>query len=133
MCASTAAFAQNTSKPASEKWRPKDGKYVEAGTDPADPCEDAPGFVVELSKEFVGVDELAKCRVTKFVDTAPGALRINMVCSTREDSGADGLTDYKEVMTLRRIDDQAFFMHWSYKGKFIRPEWRVDFCPRLPQ
>ncbi|WP_298254742.1 hypothetical protein [Bradyrhizobium sp.] len=129
ICTSIASLAQSAANLVPENWRPKDGKYIEAGTEFAGPCEDAPGFLVELSKRAVGIDELEKCRVTSFTDTAPGVFKINMTCSERKNSGYDGLKNYREVMTLRKINDQSFFMHMTDKGKFPRQEWRVNYCP----
>lgn len=70
------------------------------------------------------------CKVTKLTDTAPGALRINMICNESEiDGDDDDGQDYKEIMTLRQVDDKSFLMRMSRKGKFPRPEWRMDYCP----
>jgi hypothetical protein len=123
------ATAQEKAKPAPDKWRPKDGLYIEAGTKFTGPCEGAAPFLVELSKKSIKVNESVSCKVAKFADPAPGALRLNMVCNESEiDGDDDDGQDYKEIMTLRRIDDNSFFMRLSRKGKFPRQEWRVDYC-----
>lgn len=125
ICTPAPTFAQKA-----EKWRPKDGLYIEAGTEFTGPCEGAAPFLIELSKKSVKISESETCKITKFTDTAPGALRLNMICNESEIDGDDDPgQDYKEIMTLRRVDEKSFFMRMSSKGKFARPEWRVDLCP----
>jgi hypothetical protein len=129
----TLAVAQDNAKSASAKWRPKDGPYIEAGRELTGSCEAADPFLFGLSKKHFGIEERYGCKVTKITDTAPGALRLDMTCneSDNADDGEDG-KDYKEVMTLRKIDDRSFFMRMTVKGKFPRPEWRVDYCTAPP-
>lgn len=132
MGASKPAFSQDIAKPISEKWRPKDGLYIEPSTEFTGPCEDAAPFLFELSKKRFVVDERSGCRVTRITDTAPGALRLDMICDEVDNPDEGDGKKYKEVMTLRKIDDGSFFMHVTVKGKFQKPEWRVDYCPKTP-
>lgn len=129
---SVCAQAQGSQKPASEKWRPRDGLYIEAGTTLTGPCEGTAPFLFELSKKRFVVDERSGCKVMKITDTAPGAVRLDMTCNESETAGDDDGKDYKEIMTLRQIDDGSFFMHLTDKGKFMRPEFQVNFCPATP-
>jgi hypothetical protein len=125
------ALAQDQSKPNIEKWRPKDGAYIEAGTAAAGRCEAADPFIFALSRKKYGIEERYGCTVTKITDTAPGALRLDMTCNESEnaDDGEEEGKNSKEVMTLRKINENSFFMRVTVKGKFPRPEWRVDPCP----
>lgn len=127
------ALATDSTKPAPDKWRPKDGLYIRADREFTGPCEDVARFLFELSKNHFVVDERAACKITKIADTAPGAVRLNMICNESEIAGDDG-KDYKETMTLRKISDTSFYMNITDKGKVNKqPPWRVNFCQRLPQ
>jgi len=132
LCLSGAApptLAQDGTNPAiGKKWRPKDGLYVMANTTLTGPCENSAQYLFELGKKSVIGNESFRCDVKRLVDTAPGALRLDLIC----DGDEDGERPTKEVMAFRRIDDKSFFMRMSTKGKLSTREWRVNFCPRLP-
>jgi hypothetical protein len=65
-------------------------------------------------------------------DTAPDALRLDMICNEVETKGDDEGKDYKEVMILRRVDDESVFVRLTKKGRFVEPEWRANYCPKAP-
>jgi hypothetical protein len=73
MSVSAPALAQDGAKPATEKWRPKDGLYAEPGTDLKDRCMDQTEFVVELADKSISGNEWS-CKITKLADTASGAI-----------------------------------------------------------
>jgi hypothetical protein len=130
---SALALAQERTKPVvQKKWRPKDGSYINAGWKLDGPCEDAAPYLLDLSKKSFIIDELSGCKITKITDTAPDALRLDMICDEVEIKGDDEGKDYKEVMILRRADDDSFFVRLTKKGKFAEPEWRVNYCPKAP-
>jgi hypothetical protein len=125
------AAAQETAKPARDKWRPKDGLYIMADTKFTGTCEDAAPYLLELGKRNFVVEERWGCKITKITDTGPGTLRLNMTCN-EEDNPDEGYgKDYKEVMTLRRIDEASLDMQLTDKGKFRGPPWRVNYCEKL--
>ena len=125
----TAILAQQGTKVASEKWRPKDGLYVEADVNLTGPCQDQSRFLLELTKRSFIVDEAYGCRVTRITDTAPNALRLEMACRASEITGQKAGV---EIMTIRKIDDKSFFMRVRRKGEIARPAWRVNYCEKLP-
>jgi hypothetical protein len=130
---STLALAQEHTKPiVQKKWRPKDGGYIDANWELNGPCDDAAPYLLDLSKKRFVVDELWGCKITKITDTAPGALRLDMICDEVEIKGDDEGKDYKEVMILRRVDDDSLFVRLTKKGKFTEPEWRANYCPKAP-
>lgn len=108
MSALAPLLAQNSTKPITEKWRPKDGLYdMDDGGAFFVPCEHAGFHQIELSKRLIGANEMYKCIVTKIIDAGPGTLRLNANC----DDVTDGKT--KDVITIRKIDDKSLFMSWS--------------------
>jgi hypothetical protein len=126
--APTAILAQQGTKVAGKKWRPKDGLYVEADAKFTGPCEYESRFLLELSKRSFIVNEAYGCRVMRIIDTAPSALQLEMACRASEITGQKAGT---EIMTIRKIDDESFFMKLSRKGEVARPAWRVNYCERL--
>jgi hypothetical protein len=125
---SISAFAQGGKTLAFDKWRPKDGFYIVAGTETAGMCEDSAQYFFELSKKRVTDHVSFGCRVMKVYDTAPGALRLDLSCVDGE--GDERRT--KETMTFRRINEKSFFMRMSNKGRFTSRELQVDYCPETP-
>ena len=119
MCSSIAALAQSITKPAPEKWRPKDGPYgLDPGTGPTPPCEQLTLHNIELDKLSISNDEMYKCKIRKITDTATDALRIDADC----DDVRSGKS--KDVILPRRIDDSSFRMKWrGYR------EYRYVYCP----
>ena len=112
----TPATAQSHPKTAPEKWRPKEGLYgLDKGI--AAPCDSHPLSYVEFSKHRIGADEVYKCDIKKVADAGPGQLRLDANC----DDETEGKT--KDVITLRRIDDNSFFINW--RGK---PVSRFTYC-----
>src|SRR6266702_6452395 len=73
-------FAQDSAKPATEKWRPKDGPYAGPGKDFGSQCGEYGDIVIELAEKSVSGHEWG-CKVTKLTDTAPDAIRLNMTCN----------------------------------------------------
>src|SRR5581483_12308563 len=98
-------WAQNAAKPVSEKWRPKDGSYIDAETEQ---CRDIPSYGLELGKKRFVVNELWACKITKITDTAPSTLRLDMICDEVEVKGDDEGKIYNEIMIARRIDEGSF-------------------------
>jgi hypothetical protein len=111
--ASTPALAEDATRSAAEKWRPKDGMYgQESGRAFTAPCENLPLHYIELSKREIAANEMYACKITKITDGAPDALKLNVNCHF--ESGKS-----KSVITLRKIDDKSFFMSFA-KGQGSR-------------
>jgi len=114
----TVALAQNSTKPAIDIWRPKDGLYgFDNGTAFAVPCENLPLHYIELSKRLIAANEIYKCKVTKLTDVAADTLRLDVNCDDATDGKSRG------VMMLRKIDEKSFLMGW--RG---RSESRFVYC-----
>lgn len=124
---STLALAQGSAKPAPEKWRPQDGPYVDASENLAERCEDPPDFSLRLRDKAITSNESWSCKVTRFTDTSPGSLRLDLACVDLYER------KFKEVMTLRKIDEKSFFVRMTDKGKFNAPEWRANRCPKVAE
>jgi hypothetical protein len=122
--ASTATYAQDGTKPVTEKWRPKDGPYIIAGTDFTRPCEESAQYLFELGKKSVIGQEAFKCQITKITDTTPVTLRLDLTCEDDERG------KFKEIITLRKINAKSLFMRMTRNGKFGGPEWQIDYCPK---
>jgi hypothetical protein len=126
--ASTIALAEGT-KPVLDKWRPKDGLYIIDDADFTGPCQDMAQYLFELGKRSVIGNESFDCKITRLRDTAPGALRLDLTC----DGDENDEKKHQEVMTLRKNDENSFFMRMTKKGKFRSPEWRVNYCPKTEE
>ena len=127
--------AQNAAKPSTEKWRPKDGTYANPGKDFDNDCRESYMIFIELTEKAVAGDEWG-CNVTGLVDTAPGAIRLSMICDNYNLAGRLKLpenTRFKETMLLRKIDDKTIFIHRTTNGKFSGPGGRVAYCPEEVQ
>ncbi len=125
------ALAQDVAK-SPEKWRPKDGAYTVPAEHPADepPCEVMPDFHIEFRKKFINAGEAFGCKIRKITDVSKDALHLDLDCD-EDGSGGDpnDIRWQKEIMTLRRIDENSFVMHMTKKGKFSWPEWRLRYWP----
>ena len=108
MIAPTTTAAQNAAKSAPEKWRPKDGLYdMDDGGAFFVPCDKYPQHYVELGKRVIAANEVYQCKITKIADAASGVLRLNANCDDVS------LGKQKSIITLRKIDENSFFMSWS--------------------
>ena len=73
------AYSQQSNKPSTERWRPKDGVYASPGKDFEQDCDEAGYIVVDLAKKSVGGNEW-NCNVTKSTDAGRGAIKLNLTC-----------------------------------------------------
>jgi len=55
--ATTTAFAQDIAKPATEKWRPKEGTYAEPGVNFGLRCGEFGDFIIELNEKSISGNE----------------------------------------------------------------------------
>jgi hypothetical protein len=133
--AGTSTFAQGISKPATEKWRPKEGTYAEPGANFSLRCGEGGDVIVELKDNSISGNEWS-CKVTRLTDTAPGAIRLGMVCYDYNLAESINSKDpnpeerkFKEIMLLRKIDEKSMFVRRTVNGKFKDPDWRAFYCP----
>lgn len=129
------AFAQDTAKTASEKWRPKDGVYGSPRKDPNSLCRENEGVLISLAKKRVSISE-SSCDITGVSDTSPGAIRLDMTCTDvnlaislypRDPHAED--RELKELMLLDKIDEKTMFIRMTSNGKFHGPRSRISYCP----
>jgi hypothetical protein len=128
------SFAQGSPKPATEKWRPKEGTYAEPGANFSLRCGEFGDFIVELADKSISGNEWS-CKITKLTDTAQGAIRLDMICD--DYNLAEFIHDpnpeerkFKEVMLLRKIDEKSMFVRKTQNGKFKDPYGRASYCPQ---
>ncbi|MGJ4946429.1 hypothetical protein ACQR1W_38140 [Bradyrhizobium sp. HKCCYLS1011] len=100
-----AAYAQDSSKPPPQKWRPKDGIYAVPGPDHATRCGDQAEAYVELGENFIGGNEYG-CAIRKITDLAPGRMKLEAQCDDAQTEKPKN-----ELILLKRIDDNSF--SWS--------------------
>ena len=127
VCGATHVSAQDTSKPNIEKWRPKEGAYAEPGTKFNDTCDELNGAFIELADNKVGFDEYG-CTVRKLRDTAPGTIKLDATCDDAQTE-----TSLKEVVLLKRLDDNTIFWRSTSHGKFTPGGIRLTYCPEKAQ
>jgi hypothetical protein len=129
------AFAQQGAKPAADKWRPKDGNYAGSKADVRFPCAE-PALAVKLGEKKIGGDEWT-CKITRLTDTAPGAIRVDMLCKdynlAQSIKDPNEERDFKEVMLFRRIDEKSMIVRMTKNSKFTIPDWRASYCSEEDQ
>lgn len=139
--ATTSTLAQENTKAAAEKWRPKDGVYSAPGKNFDQQCGEFGDLALELARKKVGGMEWS-CSVSKIANTGPNVLRLNLVCEDADivedvDSNPDPskrtqkevVTQRNEVMTLRKRDTKSLFWSVTQNGKFEGSEWKSAYCP----
>lgn len=94
--AAAAAFAQDSSKEALGKWRPKGGLYAKPGDKFSQICNESDALEIDISEDSVSGNEWS-CKITKLTDTAPGVIRLNMTCS-----------DYNLGLSINDPDEREF-------------------------
>jgi hypothetical protein len=122
LCGATAVFAQDKTKPDGERWRPKEGVYAVLGPKFNDSCEDQHAFI-ELADNLVGGSEYG-CKVRKLADAAPDTIKLDVTCDDAQTE-----TSLKEVILLKRLDDNTVFWRGTSHGKFTPGGMRFTYCP----
>ena len=135
LCVTAPAFPQQGAKPATDKWRPKDGSYASPGKDFESQCGEFGDVVIQLAEKSISGNEWG-CKIDKLTDTAPDAIRFNMTCNDYNLGLSINPRDpnvyereYKEVMLLKRINEKAISVRKTLNGKFKYPSWQADYCP----
>jgi hypothetical protein len=139
MGVSERAVAQDSAKQAMEKWRPKNGTYNVQGQDLIKRCNESGDLDIEMVERTIRGNEW-NCKITKLTDTAPGAIRLDMACDdynlaeflNPKDPNPDE-RKFKEVVLLKKIDDNAIVVRRTRNGKFADPNWRASYCPEEAQ
>jgi hypothetical protein len=133
------AHSQQSGKPATEQWRPKDGIYATPGKDFEQDCNEAGYIVIDLAERSVSGYEWS-CEIGKSTNTALDAVKIEMTCSDynlaeslypNDPSAAE--RKIKEVMMLKRIDNEAMSIRKTVNGKFTNAPRRSNYCPEQVQ
>ena len=134
----TPGFPQDHAKPATDKWRPKDGPYASPGKDFDSQCGEYGDIVIEFARKLVNGNEWG-CEINKLTDTGPDAIKLNMTCydlnlaeALKRPDRAEDRT-FKEVMLLKRINDKAMSVRKTLNGKFKDPSWQANYCPDVAQ
>ncbi|WP_448044825.1 hypothetical protein [Bradyrhizobium liaoningense] len=134
-----AAFAQEPSAQAFDKWRPKAGVYAEPGKNFQPNCDESGGLTIDLREKSVSGYEWG-CDVKKITDLGPGSLKIEMVCddynlaqnlNPRDPNWAN--RKFNEVMLIKRLDAAAISVQKSLNGKLKDSPWRAAYCPLKTQ
>jgi len=133
----TRVFAQQDAvKSSTQKWRPKNGIYESPGKDFGQKCRETTDYVIELDEKRISGYEWG-CDVTKLTDTGPSAIKLNMTCDNYNLAGDLKLpesTRFKEVLLLRKVDDDTIFARQTTNGKFARDAGeRLAYCPEDAQ
>lgn len=117
-------LAQEAAKTATDKWRPKDGTYAEPGPDFNARCGEFGDTQIDWDANRISGGEEG-CKIAKLSDSAPGSIRLNVVCHSAEREGRP----YKEIIVLKKIDDKTIFLRETQDGKFKRPGGQMSYCP----
>ena len=124
----SAAFAQEPSALAFDKWRPKAGAYAALGRNFQSSCDEGNDMTIDLGEKSVSGSEWG-CEVKKLTDPAPGSLKVEMTCG--DYNLAQNLNprdpnwetrEFREIMFIRRLDGTTNFVQKSLNGK-TRGEW----------
>jgi hypothetical protein len=123
LSAAALAFAEESARPATEKWRPKDGVYAEPGASFNARCGEFGDTVIELAEKWTSGGEEG-CKIIKLTDTSPGAIRLDVTCTE-----IDRETPYKEIIVLKKMDEKTIFLRETQNEKFKRPGGPFSYCP----
>ncbi|MGJ5202251.1 hypothetical protein [Bradyrhizobium sp. HKCCYLR20261] len=134
---SALAQGQDILQRSTETWRPPDGTYAAPGNNFDEICGEFGDFILELSKKAILSNERI-CKIAKLTDTAPGAIRLSLICD--DYNLAISLGDphpyerkFREVMLLKRIDTNTLSVRKTLDGKFTAPAWQALYCPEEKQ
>ena len=127
-------LAQDVAPP-TKKWRPQEGTYASPGKGFTEACGEFGDLIIGLRNKSVSGREWG-CKVNKLTETGPDAIRLDMTCS--DYNLAEGLkkpedTKFKEVVLLKKIDDNSMRVRKTVDGKFTDPEWKAAYCSREAQ
>jgi hypothetical protein len=75
----TGAAGQGSSLSSIKKWRPIDGTYAAPGKDFDGQCGEFGDVIIEFAEKAVLGNERS-CRIGKIRDTAPSAIRLDLIC-----------------------------------------------------
>ncbi len=123
-CAGLSLHAQEGPKSVSGNWRPKDGTYAKPGPNFKARCGEYGDTQIGWNDKSISGGEEG-CTIAKLTDTAPGSIRLDVVCFSAE----RGEENYKEIMLLKKIDEKTIFVRETQEGKFTRPGGRMAYCP----
>jgi len=128
LSAASPTFAQGSNaKPATEKWRPKDGTYAEPGANFNARCGEFGDTQIEWAENSINGGEEG-CKIVKLSDTAPGAIRLDVICTDIERE-----KPYKEIVLLKKMNEKTIFLRETQNGKFKRPGGKMSYCPEDAQ
>jgi hypothetical protein len=121
--------AEESAKPPTEKWRPKDGLYA-GSANFNNKCQDSPDLFLELAKKMLSAGGEELCKIVKLANTAPDAITLDVTCTDIERE-----TPYKKIILLKKIDETTIFWRATAdaKLKFTYPGVRVSYCPEEAQ
>jgi hypothetical protein len=134
LTASLPALAQDAAAPATPNWRPKPGIYAASGKNFKNNCDEQV-LAIDLAQKKIDGPEW-NCKVVRLTDTGPGTLKLDMTC---DDINLAAVLNepteriFKEIMLLKKIDENDIIARRTNNGKFTDPEYRVSYCPRRVQ
>jgi hypothetical protein len=108
------------------KWRPKGGAYASPGVNFDKKCSDLGDVVIDVARKYVAATDVV-CKITRLTETTPSTIKLDMTCTDENE------TPRKEIMLLRRIDDNTFFLRGTQNGKFLQPGEPTSYCPEKMQ
>ena len=131
----TPAFPQDGAKQTVEKWRPKEGIYAVPNKNFESWCGEFGDLFVELAAKRIGGHEWS-CDITRLTDTEPGAFKLNLICDDLNLANSLKMPEeaqFKEIMLLKKTDDNKISFRKTMNGKFRGSPWRVSYCPHENQ
>jgi hypothetical protein len=123
-CAGLSLHAQESSKTAPDRWRPKDGTYAAPGPEFGARCGEYGDTQIDWSSKFISGGEEG-CKISRLSDPVPGSIKLDVVCESADREGRP----YKEIILLKKIDEKTIFIRETQDGKFKRPGGRMAYCP----
>jgi hypothetical protein len=129
------ASEQDSSLSSTKRWRPKDGTYAAPGKDFDGQCGEFGDVIIEFADKAVSGNELG-CRIDKLRDTAPGAIRLDLICDDYNLAISIGYPEdrkFREIMLVKKIDGDTISVRKTLNGKFTAPAWRASYCPEEKQ
>jgi hypothetical protein len=133
----TGASGQGSRLSSTERWRPKDGTYAAPDKHFDDQCGEFGDVILEFAEKAVLANERS-CSIEKLRDTAPGAIRLDLICDDYNLAIYLGIPSpydhkFREIMLVKKIDGDTISVRKTLDGKFTAPAWRASYCPEEKQ
>jgi hypothetical protein len=120
-----------------QQWRPRDGVYASLGAGFGDRCAKSGDVIVGLADGSV-VSDQGECKAVGLMNTGIASISMDVTCnqtpgkqatvSENKKDGASPETKNTEIVRMRKIDDNTFFLQKTQNRQFKDAGGPVAYC-----